>query len=173
MNKQQAQNIIKDTFENPFDKGRFTCFIKNLLNHIENATFTYQGKIIPEKFRPFIKTLERIGKFSDGENSLDILVITLQKRDLSGTCPHHATQFYRLVFERQPRRPNEGRGSGGLRISGAGGLALLSDQDGLQVRPACAASGCVAAGRKDQDRKSEGQGRIYPGPALVVSGGIQ
>ena len=79
MDKQQARQIIKDTFENPFDKVRFAGFVRNLFNHIENAPFTYQGAYIPEKFRTYIKTLERIGKFSDGENSLDILVITLQK----------------------------------------------------------------------------------------------
>lgn len=79
MDKQQARQIIKETLEKPFDKGRFTGFVRNLLNHIEDAPFTYQGTYIPEKFRPYIKTLERIGKFSDGEHSLDILVITLQK----------------------------------------------------------------------------------------------
>ena len=79
MNKQQAQQIIQVTFENPFDKGRFAGFVKNLLNYIEDAPFTYQGNYIPEKFRQYIKSLERIGKFSDGEKSLDILIITLQK----------------------------------------------------------------------------------------------
>lgn len=79
MDKYQAQNIIKETFENPFDMIRFKDFVRNLLNHIEDAPFTYQGHYIPEKFRPYIKHMERIGKFSDGENSLDILVITLQK----------------------------------------------------------------------------------------------
>jgi hypothetical protein len=79
MDKQQARQIIKETFENPFDKGRFTGFVKNLLNRIDEGSFTYQGTYIPEKFRPYIKTLERIGKFSDGEKSLDILIITLQK----------------------------------------------------------------------------------------------
>ncbi len=79
MNKQQAQQLIKSTFEATFDKGRFSRFASNLLNHIEDAPFTYQGKYIPEKFRQYIKTLERIGKYNDGEHTLDILVITLQK----------------------------------------------------------------------------------------------
>jgi REP element-mobilizing transposase RayT len=79
MNRQQAQEIIRDTFEAPFDKGRFTGFVKNLLNRIEDAPFTYQGKYIPDAYRQYIKTLERIGKFTDGENSIDILVITLLK----------------------------------------------------------------------------------------------
>ncbi len=79
MNKQQAQSIIRETFENPFDKKRFIGFIKNLLNHIDEAAFIYQGNYIPEKFRQSIKSLERIGKFSDGKNNLDIFIITLQK----------------------------------------------------------------------------------------------
>ncbi|HDR51012.1 MAG TPA: class I SAM-dependent DNA methyltransferase [Mariniphaga anaerophila] len=79
MDKQQAQKIIKETFERPFNKDRFIKFVKNLLNRIDDAPFTYQGNYIPEKFRQYIRSLERIGKFSDGENSLDILIITLQK----------------------------------------------------------------------------------------------
>jgi len=79
MNKQQAQRLIKDTFETTFDKGRFSGFVRNLLNHIEDTPFAYQGNHIPEKFRQYIKTLERIGKYNEGEHSLDILIITLQK----------------------------------------------------------------------------------------------
>lgn len=29
MDKQQAQDIVRDTFESPFDKGRFTGFVRN------------------------------------------------------------------------------------------------------------------------------------------------
>ncbi|MFO7950521.1 MAG: hypothetical protein R6U36_09150 [Candidatus Fermentibacteraceae bacterium] len=79
MNKQQARRIITETFENPFDKGRFNGFIKNLLNRIDEGSFIYKGNYIPDAYKQYIKSLERIGKFSDGENSLDILVITLQK----------------------------------------------------------------------------------------------
>ncbi len=79
MDKQQAQQIIRDTFENPFNKSGFAGFIKNLLNRIDEAPFTYQGNYIPDAYKQYIKTLERIGKFSDGENRIDILVITLQK----------------------------------------------------------------------------------------------
>lgn len=79
MDEQQAQQIIRDTFESSFDKTRFAEFIKNLLNRIDYATFNYRGKYIPDAYKQSIKTLERIGKFSDGENNIDILVITLQK----------------------------------------------------------------------------------------------
>jgi len=79
IDKKQAQELIKETFESPFDKVRFTSFIKNLLNKIDDAPFIYQGNYIPDAYKQYIKTLERIGKFSDGENRIDILVITLQK----------------------------------------------------------------------------------------------
>ncbi len=79
MDKQQAQELIKNTFESSFDKSGFINFIKNLLNRIDDAPFIYQGNYIPDAYKQYIKTLERIGKFSDGENRIDILVITLQK----------------------------------------------------------------------------------------------
>ncbi|MBW1744768.1 MAG: N-6 DNA methylase [Deltaproteobacteria bacterium] len=79
MDKQQAQELIKETFESSFDKSGFTNFIKNLLNRIDDAPFIYQGNYIPDAYKQYIKKLERIGKFSDGENRIDILIITLQK----------------------------------------------------------------------------------------------
>ena len=79
MDKHQAKNIIKKTFESPFEKGRFTGFVKNLLNQIEDASFTYQGNYIPDAYKPTISSLERIGKYSDGEHQIDILVVQLKK----------------------------------------------------------------------------------------------
>ena len=79
MDRQQAQKIIRETFENPFDKDAFILFVKNLLNKIDRAPFTYRGNYIPDSYKQYIKTLERVGKYSDGENSIDILVVTLQK----------------------------------------------------------------------------------------------
>src|SRR3972149_4206366 len=79
MDKQQAKHIIQETFENSFEKERFTGFIKNLLNRIEEATFTYQGQFIPDAYKAYISSLERIGKFNDGENRVDVKSIKPQK----------------------------------------------------------------------------------------------
>ncbi|MDD2716798.1 MAG: TaqI-like C-terminal specificity domain-containing protein [Candidatus Wallbacteria bacterium] len=79
MEKSQARKIVRETFESPFDKTRFTFFIKNLLNKIEDAPFTYQGNYIHAPFRPFISTLERIGKYSIDEHIIDILIVRLKK----------------------------------------------------------------------------------------------
>lgn len=79
MDKQQARNLIKETFENPFDKERFVLLSKDLLNRIEDASFTYQGQYIPDAYKTYISSLERIGKYNNGENKIDILIIKLQK----------------------------------------------------------------------------------------------
>jgi type I restriction-modification system DNA methylase subunit len=79
MDKEQAQRIVRDTLENPFDKGRFTLFVKNLLNSIEDAPFSYKGNFIPDAYEQYISTFERIGKYTDGEHKFDILVVKLKK----------------------------------------------------------------------------------------------
>src|SRR3990167_1288194 len=79
MDKQQAKHNIQEIFENPFERKRFIGFIKNLLNRVEEAPFSYQGQFIPDAYRQYISTLERIGKFNDAEKRIDILIIKLQK----------------------------------------------------------------------------------------------
>ena len=79
MDKQQAKHNIQEIFENPFERKRFIGFIKNLLNRVEEAPFSYQGQFIPDAYKGYISSLERIGKFKDGENRIDILTIKLQK----------------------------------------------------------------------------------------------
>ncbi|EFI34751.1 hypothetical protein Dthio_PD2127 [Desulfonatronospira thiodismutans ASO3-1] len=48
MDKSQAGQLIRETFESPFDKDRFKAFVKNLLNTVEDAPFIYRGKFIPD-----------------------------------------------------------------------------------------------------------------------------
>jgi type I restriction-modification system DNA methylase subunit len=79
MHKEQAQRIVRDTLENPFDKGRFTLFVKNLLNSIDDAPFSYKGNFIPDAYEQYISIFERIGKYTDGEAKIDILVLKLKK----------------------------------------------------------------------------------------------
>jgi len=37
MDKQAAIKIIRDTFEKPFDEGRFIHFSKNLVNYLDTS----------------------------------------------------------------------------------------------------------------------------------------
>jgi type I restriction-modification system DNA methylase subunit len=84
MDKEQARNLIKDTFENPFDKERFVGFVKNLLNTIEDASFSYKGNLIPDAYEQYISSLERIGKYTDGKHKIDIL-LEVKDRKSKGT----------------------------------------------------------------------------------------
>ena len=81
IDKQAATKIIRETFEKPFDKGRFAYFAKNLLNKIDESKVLHlQGAYIPESFREFVKTYERLGTYTDPEGQkLDILIVYLQK----------------------------------------------------------------------------------------------
>ncbi len=79
MDKIQAQAIVRNTFENSFDKSRFTEFIKHLLNFVEEAPFSYKGNLIPDAYEQHISLLERIGKYTDGEHKIDILIVKLKK----------------------------------------------------------------------------------------------
>lgn len=79
MDKKVANQIVNDTFNAAFKKEAFIYFIKNLLNHIEEAPFVYRGNFIPDAYNKHIDTLERIGKYTDGENEIDILIVNLKK----------------------------------------------------------------------------------------------
>ncbi len=84
MDKQTAVGIIRDAFENPFDKGRFVHFAKNLLNKIdETKAFHAHGVYIPESFKDYVRAYERIGTYTDPtyprNNKIDVLIVYLQK----------------------------------------------------------------------------------------------
>ena len=80
MDKTSAIKIVRQTFQNPFDKESFVYFIKSLLNHIEPAPFIYRGNFIPDAYEPYIKTLERIGKYQDKDGKkIDLLIVRLKK----------------------------------------------------------------------------------------------
>jgi hypothetical protein len=80
MDKQQAQEIIKDTFESPFDKARFMKFIKDLLNRIDESKAFHAHGYVKEGFRGVIKTYERIGTYNSADDKkIDIIIVYLQK----------------------------------------------------------------------------------------------
>jgi len=80
LDKQQAQNIVRETFEKPFDMGRFIGFVKNFLNSIDESKAFHARGYVPEIFKDHIKTYERIGTYTDPEDKkTDILIVYLQK----------------------------------------------------------------------------------------------
>jgi len=80
MNKEQAKNLIKDTFESSFNEKSFVNFISNLLKTFNrDKTFTYRGNLIPDAFEDYIASLERIGQYHIENKEIDLLVVKLQK----------------------------------------------------------------------------------------------
>ena len=80
MDKRAAIRLVQDTLESAFDKSKFAYLVSNMLDHIEAAPFIYRGNIIPDAYKPYISTLERIGKYKDREgNKIDLLIVQLKK----------------------------------------------------------------------------------------------
>jgi len=81
MNHQEAKNLVRDTFQNNFDEGRFRFFAKNLFNDLdESKAFSYHGQYLPDAYREHICQYKRLGKYTDPDGvELDILIVTLKK----------------------------------------------------------------------------------------------
>jgi hypothetical protein len=86
MNREEAKGIIIDTFENQFDKERFSRFIASLLKRYDRTKALeprsgIQG--VTERFLDFIGSWERLGRYIDEEeNKIDVLIVKL-KKDIS------------------------------------------------------------------------------------------
>jgi len=83
MNREQAKNLIIETFENPFDKGNFDDFINNLLKNFDRSkALEPRGgiQVITQRYLDFIGSWERIGRYKDKNGkTIDILVVKLRK----------------------------------------------------------------------------------------------
>lgn len=80
MDKAAARKLVADTFQQPFDKARYYRFVKELLNRLDEASFMYAGSRVPDAYKGYIRSLERIGKYQDpDENKIDILIVHLEK----------------------------------------------------------------------------------------------
>jgi len=81
MEKAFARKLVEDTLQHSFEKERFTYLVKNLLNKIEETPRTvYRGNYIPDAYKGYVSTLDRIGKYEDNEGKkLDILIVHLKK----------------------------------------------------------------------------------------------
>jgi len=80
LDKRAAIRLVQDTLESAFDKSKFAYLVRNMLDRIEDAPFIYRGSYIPDAYKPYILTLERIGKYEDREgNKIDLLIVQLKK----------------------------------------------------------------------------------------------
>ncbi|MBL8026555.1 MAG: N-6 DNA methylase [Fibrobacteres bacterium] len=79
MDKQQAKRIVQTTLDQPFQKERYALFIKNLLKSVEDAPLSYKGNLIPAAFTEYVSSYERICKYTDGKNEIDVLIVHLKR----------------------------------------------------------------------------------------------
>jgi len=82
LNHDAAIHLINETFDRPFEEGRFAHFVSNLLNEIDRgkATGLRTGNIIPQAFRGRISAYRRLFVYTDPQGErLDVLAVRLHK----------------------------------------------------------------------------------------------
>jgi type I restriction-modification system DNA methylase subunit len=79
MNSQQARERVAETFPQPFNKGKFLEFSRNLLNKFdESKAFARNSQYIKDAFKPHVQRFERLGTYTSPENEkLDVLIVHL------------------------------------------------------------------------------------------------
>lgn len=77
MDKQSAIKLIRETFENSFEKEKFVIFVNNLFNKITPDPFKFHGQYIPDTFKPYINKYDRVGKYIMEDKRIDILIVYL------------------------------------------------------------------------------------------------
>ena len=86
MNKEQASELITNTFNSGFELSKYRNFIINLLDGIDTespkAKFDCSESYIKDSFRPYISAYGRIGKYIDKQgNKIEPLWVKLKKCD--------------------------------------------------------------------------------------------
>lgn len=81
MNRNQAYELVHQTFTHAFDKNRFLNFIQNLLNHIdESKAASWNSQYVKDAFKGHVHRYERLGTYeSPDKETVDILVVHLTK----------------------------------------------------------------------------------------------
>ena len=80
MNKQEAKNLIANTFSSDFDANNYQSFVANLFKKYTTINKMISGQYIKESFKQFIVKYKRVGKFEDSDNNnIDILEVYLSK----------------------------------------------------------------------------------------------
>ena len=71
MEKNQAKNLIKQTFNQRFDKDIFREFIINLLDGInEQKAFFVGNAQVKEAFQKYISSYKRVGQYTDKNSNV-------------------------------------------------------------------------------------------------------
>jgi hypothetical protein len=79
MNRDQAKQLVRDTFTHRFQKDQFRRFIRELLNcYDEGKASAWNKQYIPDAFKKDIDRYERLGTYTTpGDDKLDVLIVHL------------------------------------------------------------------------------------------------
>ena len=93
MEKKRAAQLVKNTFENRYNKEGFSQFITDLLNEVDQSnSFSYSESGIPILYRGSIKQYERLAQYKDpAGDTLDVLAVNLKRE----TSPKRARTMQR------------------------------------------------------------------------------
>ena len=79
MNRQQAIELVKQTFESVFNREHYIRFLRQLLNKFNESARVNQGARIPEKFQDYVEKIERVGKYVTGKNEVMLFIVHLKR----------------------------------------------------------------------------------------------
>ena len=83
MDKESAKKLIKNTFQNSFDKEKFIFFIKNLFNQYDKSKAFSARDYNSSDPNNCINTYECVGSYTDPEGEkIDILIVNLKKESI-------------------------------------------------------------------------------------------
>jgi len=79
VDKQQAQRIVQEILGAPFDKSAFIKLTKELFNEIDESKAFHARGYVPEAYKKYVKTYERLATYTDPNDlKIDILIVYLQ-----------------------------------------------------------------------------------------------
>ncbi len=74
MKPEQARALVTETFPQPFDKGRFHHFVKELLNGFDETKAAPMA--VPDAFAPHVRSCARLGTYESPDGELaDVLIV--------------------------------------------------------------------------------------------------
>ena len=79
MNREQAYNLVRQTFTQSFNKARFRYFILNLINTMdETKASMWNRQYIKDAFKKHVNHYERLGTYTSPDHEkLDVLIVHL------------------------------------------------------------------------------------------------
>lgn len=80
MDQQQARDLVRETLGRSFDRAAFVRLTRELFNQFDETKAFHARGYVPESYKPYVKTYERIATYTDPDNKkIDILIVYLQK----------------------------------------------------------------------------------------------